>query len=159
MREWICHLQLLLAHGPHQQSRSQVRVPWDSWSYILLSQIWDSPNLEGQVPIFIFPRNRVAQFYPQALGCYIRVLCYDRWSVSQSVSTHLGLMTRFLIPYDSCRFVDVGRFLWWEDGSVVYNCCWPSLVQSFSGPNPMELVTIFYCLRFETSLFVASYDS
>jgi hypothetical protein len=31
--------------------------------------------------------------------------------------------------------------------------------QSFSGPSPLVLLTIFYCLRFETSLFVASYDS
>jgi hypothetical protein len=29
----------------------------------------------------------------------------------------------------------------------------------FSGPSPVGLMTIFYCLRFETSLFVASYDS
>jgi hypothetical protein len=29
---------------------------------------WDSPNLEGQVPVFISPRNRVAQLYPPALG-------------------------------------------------------------------------------------------
>jgi hypothetical protein len=29
----------------------------------------------------------------------------------------------------------------------------------FSGPSPLGLETIFYCLRFETSLFVASYDS
>jgi hypothetical protein len=34
----------------------------------LLSQIRDSPNLEGQVPVFISPRNRVAQLYPQLLG-------------------------------------------------------------------------------------------
>jgi hypothetical protein len=34
-----------------------------------------------------------------------------------------------------------------------------SPAQSFSGPSPLTLVTIFYCLRFETSLFVASYDS
>jgi hypothetical protein len=27
----------------------------------LLSQVWDSPNMEGQVPVFISPRNRVAQ--------------------------------------------------------------------------------------------------
>jgi hypothetical protein len=60
---------------------------------------------------------------------------------------------------DSCRFVDVGRSLWRENGSVVYDCCWPSPAQSFSGPSPVGLVTIFYCLRFETSLFVASYDS
>jgi hypothetical protein len=30
---------------------------------------------------------------------------------------------------------------------------------SFSGPSPLGLETIFYCLTFETSLFVASYDS
>jgi hypothetical protein len=36
--------------------------------HILLSQIRDAPNLEGQVPVVISPRNRVAQLYPQALG-------------------------------------------------------------------------------------------
>jgi hypothetical protein len=35
---------------------------------LLLSQIWDSPILEDQVPVFISPRNRVARLYPQALG-------------------------------------------------------------------------------------------
>jgi hypothetical protein len=35
---------------------------------ILLSQIRDSPNLEGQDPIFTSPRNRMVQLYPQALG-------------------------------------------------------------------------------------------
>jgi hypothetical protein len=29
----------------------------------------------------------------------------------------------------------------------------------FSGPSSLDLATIFYCLSFETSLFVASYDS
>jgi hypothetical protein len=38
-------------------------------------------------------------------------------------------------------------------------CCWPSTAQSFSGPSPLRLETIFYSLRFETSLFAASYDS
>jgi hypothetical protein len=33
----------------------------------------------------------------------------------------------------------------------LYNCCWPSPAQLFSGPSPVGLVTIFYCLRFETS--------
>jgi hypothetical protein len=39
-------------------------------------------------------------------------LCYDRWSVGQSVmvsSPHLGPKTRFLLLSDSCRFVDVGH--------------------------------------------------
>jgi hypothetical protein len=35
--------------------------------HILLSQIWDSPNLVGQVPIFISPRNMMVQLYPKAL--------------------------------------------------------------------------------------------
>jgi hypothetical protein len=39
--------------------------------------------------------------------------------------------------------------LWWEDGSVVYNCCRSSPAQSFSCPSP-EVFMIFYCLRFET---------
>jgi hypothetical protein len=30
----------------------------------------DSPNLEGQVPVFISPRNRVAQLYPLALRSF-----------------------------------------------------------------------------------------
>jgi hypothetical protein len=35
---------------------------------VFYSFIWDSPNLKGQVPVFKFPRNRVAQLYPRALG-------------------------------------------------------------------------------------------
>jgi hypothetical protein len=44
-------------------------------------------------------------------------------------------------------------------GLLFYNCCWTSPAQSFSGQSPVGLVTIFYCLSFETSLSVASYDS
>jgi hypothetical protein len=50
-------------------------------------------------------------------------LCYERWSVGQSVlvsSTYLGLKTRFFLS-DSCRFVDVGHPFWRDDGSVFYN--------------------------------------
>jgi hypothetical protein len=43
----------------------------------------------------------------------------------------------------------MGRSLWREDGSVVYNCCWSSPAQSLSGPCPVVLVTIFYCLFWE----------
>jgi hypothetical protein len=44
----------------------------------------------------------------------------------------------------------IKRPLWREDGSVVYNCCWSSPTQSFSGPSPAGLVTTFYCIKFET---------
>jgi hypothetical protein len=51
-----------------------------------------------------------------------------------------------------------GRSLWREDEYVVYNGCWPSPVQLFSGSSSVGLMTIFYCLRLETSLLVAFYD-
>jgi hypothetical protein len=44
--------------------------------HILLSQIRDFPNLEGQVHVFISPRNRVAQLHPQELGSLF-VASYD----------------------------------------------------------------------------------
>jgi hypothetical protein len=55
------------AAGPRQRSHSRVQVP-GSHDQILLSQIRDSPNMEGQVPVFISPRNRVAQLCAQTLG-------------------------------------------------------------------------------------------
>jgi hypothetical protein len=60
---------------------------------------------------------------------------------------------------DSYVLDSVGRPLWREDGSVFCMCHWPLPAQSFSGPSSLGSATIFYCLRFETSLFVASYDS
>jgi hypothetical protein len=61
-------------------------------------------------------------------------LCYNRRSVGQfdmMSSTHLEFTTRFLLLSDSCGFVDVGRSLWREYGSVVYNCCWSSPAKSW----------------------------
>jgi hypothetical protein len=57
-------------------------------------------------------------------------------------------MTIFFFCIDNCGFLDVGHPLWWEDGSVIYtyNCFWALPKQSFSGPSPGELMTIFYCL-------------
>jgi hypothetical protein len=68
--------------------------------------------------------------------------------------------------YDQFLFLSVAGWLMWgalsderTDGSLVYNSYWSSPAQSFSSPSPVGLATIFYCLRYETSLFVASYDS
>jgi hypothetical protein len=71
----------------------------------------------------------------------------------------MGLMTRNLLLFDSYCLVSVGRPLWQEDESAFCICCWPLLAQSFLSSSPLGLMTIFYCLRFETSLFVASCDS
>jgi hypothetical protein len=64
--------------------------------------------------------------------------------VCLGVKPHLGPKTRILLLSHSWEFADVGRPLWREDESVVYNCCWSSPAQSFSGPSPAGLI-------FETS--------
>jgi hypothetical protein len=64
-RGWVCRLQLLLMLASAVILRSHSRGTHD---HILLSQIRDSPNVEIQVPVFISPRNRVAQLYPQAMS-------------------------------------------------------------------------------------------
>jgi hypothetical protein len=48
---------------------------------IFYSLIWDSPNLESQVPVFISSRNRVAQLYPRALGSLLSPLATRRATV------------------------------------------------------------------------------
>jgi hypothetical protein len=73
-------------------------------------------------------------------------LCYDQWSVGQDVlvwSSQLGPKTRFLLLSDSCGFVDVGCPLWWEDGSVIYNWCWPLPTQLFLCVSPAGLQLYF----------------
>jgi hypothetical protein len=53
---WALQEQSLLGRSPAELTA------------IFYCLIWDSPNLEGQVPVFISPRNKVAQLYPRALG-------------------------------------------------------------------------------------------
>jgi hypothetical protein len=80
-------------------------------------------------------------------------------SLSWSKAPIWGLWPGLYYMCDSYGLVLVGHPLWREVGSVLCTCCWPLPAQSFSGPSPLGLETIFYCLTFETSLFVASYDS
>jgi hypothetical protein len=72
-RERICRLQLLLI-----LASAVILGPESSGNrdHILLSQFRGAPNMDGQVPVFIFPRNRVAQLYPQALDSLF-VTSYD----------------------------------------------------------------------------------
>jgi hypothetical protein len=55
---------------------------------IVLSQIRDSPNLEGQVPLFISPRNSVDRLYPQALGSLF-IVSYDSQGYGGDIRTRL----------------------------------------------------------------------
>jgi hypothetical protein len=51
--------------------------------------IWDSPNLEGQVHVFISPRDRVAKLYPWALGSLF-VASYDSQGGGILTRLHTG---------------------------------------------------------------------
>jgi hypothetical protein len=87
-RKRVCNL---LYNGfwalPEQSHLSRSPTEFTAISYCL---IWESPNLEGQVPVFISPRNRVAQLYPRALGS-LSVAPYDsrglRWKYSKRIHT------------------------------------------------------------------------
>jgi hypothetical protein len=76
--------------------------------HILLSQIRDSPNLDGQVAVFISPKNRVARLYPQALGSHF-VASYDSVEnmfivvLQRFPWQHVCLRRRYLVtPMYSC---------------------------------------------------------
>jgi hypothetical protein len=80
-------------------------------------------------------------------------------SVSYGVEPNLGLMTRYLLLFDSYGLIFVGCPRWREEGSVFRISCWFLTARSFSDPSHFGLANIFYCFTFETSLFVTSYDS
>jgi hypothetical protein len=64
-RGWVYRLQLLLVLASAVILKSESR---GTHNQILLSQIRDCPDLEGQVPILKSPWNKVALLYLQALG-------------------------------------------------------------------------------------------
>jgi hypothetical protein len=76
-----------------------------------------------------------------------------------------GAYDQILFPFaiwntsDSYVLDSVGHLLWREDGSVFCMCCWSLPAQSFSGPSTLGLATVFYCLRFQTSLWESGFES
>jgi hypothetical protein len=76
---------LLLALASAVILRSDSRGTHD---HTLLSQIKDSPNLEGQVTVFISLRNRVAQLCPQAIGSLF-VTSYDSLGYGGGIRTRV----------------------------------------------------------------------
>jgi hypothetical protein len=103
----------------------------------------------------IYPFNDTSELISQSQSH----IATDGQSVSKSWYRALSGANDQIFISDSYVLISVGRPLWREDGSVFYMCRWPLPAQSFSGPSSLGLATVFYCLRFETSLFVASYDS
>jgi hypothetical protein len=72
-RGWVCTVQLLLVLASALILRSDSR---GTRNHILLSQIRDSPNLEGQAPRIYIPQEQGHPVIPQALGSLF-VVSYD----------------------------------------------------------------------------------
>jgi hypothetical protein len=159
MRGRVCLMYMLLALAIVVFLGSESLGTRD---HIILSQIWN------------FPFRRLLRL-AVSRWMYSNLPPHGWWTVSWVESililrptvsgpVFLGVKQpsadydQIFISVGQLRVSYVGRSLWREDGSVVYNCCWSSPAQSFSGSSPEEVATIFYCLRFETFLFVASYD-
>jgi hypothetical protein len=65
-----------------------------------------------------------------------------------------GAQDHIFILSDNCGFIYIymGRLHWREDGSVIYNCCWPSPAQSFLHPCSAGLMAIFYSRSLVSSI-------
>jgi hypothetical protein len=108
-RGWVCNLLYNCFWAlPEQSLLGRSPAELLTTFYCL---IWDSPNLESQVPIFISPRNRMAQLYPRALGysiIRIRVRVTLQLTVCLGVEPSLGLLTRDLTSlFFFCVFLKV----------------------------------------------------
>jgi hypothetical protein len=75
-----------------------------------------------------------------------------RFTASQLVlaPNPLTPTTSIFFQLNTCSYSPYITSVWREVGPTVYNCCWVSPAQSFSAPSLAGLITIFYCLRFET---------
>jgi hypothetical protein len=83
--------------------------------HILLSQILDSPNLEGQVSIFISPRNWVTQLHSQAISIYTLPLPFTSFPIHFSEVILLFDALYILSKLKHCK-------LYRKWNNLAYNC-------------------------------------
>jgi hypothetical protein len=127
----VCRLQLLLALASAVILGSESGENLDQ---ILLSQIRGVPNLEGQVPVFISPRNSVTQLYPEAPGSLF-VASYDSQGYGGVIRSHLHKGTtspRYIGPhrkrlfhycvFSRCRGNNVSTELFPSNGCCAVAC-------------------------------------
>jgi hypothetical protein len=122
-------LSVRIAAGPRQHSHSRVRIPWDLWPY--------------------FPVSSRVQSYITTDG--------PSSSLSWNKTPIWGLRPDFIT-------VRQLRVCWCGELSLTRGrVCRLQLLLALASALILRseshgTVTIFYCLRFETSFFVASYD-
>jgi hypothetical protein len=105
--------------------------PTGLMSIVYCLYFWDSPTQEGEVPVFISPRNRVAQLYPRALGLRHTLYPSTLSFLSRTLSAprSLFLKTHFNIIVSS---------VWW--GSIPSKGNRFSLRHRRPAPGPSSLL-------------------
>jgi hypothetical protein len=137
MRRWVCLLWIYLAFRQVYISHTYSMLLKISFVCTIHKSSVSTGFTEQIMPILRILRHNgslltwtvvgltTAKFKPLIFSKsqWVSKLYDDRRSVGQSIlvwSTHLGLTTKFLLLSGNCGFVDVGRPLWREDGSVFY---------------------------------------
>jgi hypothetical protein len=107
-------------------------------NHILLSHIRDSPNLEGQIPVFVSPRKRVAQLYPEALDS-VFVASYDTRGYGGSIpSMSAGLgSSLYSLWADTTENTVFSQFLY----------CYRDMFTSSLHRNGSSIVRVFISSR------------
>jgi hypothetical protein len=126
-------LSFTTAAGPGQSSHSRVRVPWDSRLYFIVSHLrpsFSSPPTTRRATVEVFDPASIWGLRPDLDYC-LTVAGLLIWGALSNERTDL----QFAIATG------------------------PRQRSYFRVRSPVGFVAIFYCLRFETSFFVASYDS
>jgi hypothetical protein len=145
---------------PRKSSRSDVSSPIIAWYWIPRMSSSDHTT-SGQLTLLLVSSNSGSSghYFPLTANSQLshwlsksKVMLWPTVSrpICLGVKPNLGPRTRFLLMSHSCRFIDVRHPLWRENGSFVYSCFWTLPAQSYSGLIPAGLMTIFYCLTFET---------
>jgi hypothetical protein len=113
----VCRLQLLVVLASAVLG-SESRGAHD---HILLSQIWDCLNQEGHISEFMYPRNRVAQLYPQELGSLF-VVSYDSQGYCRGIRTRLHTGTN-CSNYDTILHNFGTDLIGNMTSNIVLDCC------------------------------------
>jgi hypothetical protein len=130
------------------RERKNMDESWDRWKLSLFQHVVSSPAVPWQRLLTV----EILQL--RALKSSLHRLPYRTHSQLTTLQIGIkhpcGAYDQIFITVRQLRVCWCG-VLSLMRGRVVYNCCWPSPAQSFSGLSPVGLATIFYCLRFETS--------
>jgi hypothetical protein len=128
-------------HIPHEQGgsaqtqsqKSKSRYDWVSISWCGVHAVTCGLKPARQSPSYIMTESQSASL---------------SWCQAPIRDSRPIMLVLPLIVFRYYGFVDMGRPLWREVGSVLFSFWWASPSQPFWGLSPTGLMSIFYCFYF-----------